>query len=107
MYVCINIRIRCVLWRFSCNEVEIKAWLGAKNRGYRKNRHLRTYIVRKAHYHARKRESYIIYREREREREREGEREKERELHNLFSTLLFLHSMYVCMYVCMYVRESF
>ena len=111
MYVCVNIRIRCVLWRFSCNEVEIKAWLGAKNRGYRKNRHLRTYIVRKAHYHARKRESYIIYiyiyREREREREREGEREKERELHNLFSTLLFLPSMYVCMYVCMYVRESF
>ena len=80
--MCINIRIRCVLWRFSfCNEVERKAWLGAKNRGYRKNRHLRTYIVRKAHYHARKRESYYIYiyRERERERERERRREKERE----------------------------
>ena len=81
MYVCINIRIRCVLWRFSCNEVEIKAWLGAKNRGYRKNRHLRT--VRKAHYHARKRESYIIYIyiERERGGEREGERTSQPLLH--------------------------
>ena len=99
MYVCINIRIRCVLWRFSCNEVEIKAWLGAKNRGYRKNRHLRTYIYSTQGTLPRpeERELYIIYIE----REGEGEREKERELHNLFSTLLFLPSVYVC------VRESF
>ena len=50
MYVCVykyTNKVRVVA--FFCNEVEIKAWLGAKNRGYRKNRHLRTYIVRKAH----------------------------------------------------------
>ena len=105
MYVCINIRIRCVLWRFSCNEVEIKAWLGAKNRGYRKNRHLRTYIVRKAHYHARKRESYYIYIYIERERERERERRRE----NFTTSSPRFYSFLVCMYVCMYVceRESF
>ena len=84
MYVCVykyTNKVRVVA--FFCNEVEIKAWLGAKNRGYRKNRHLRTYIVRKAHYHARKRESYYIYieRERERGREREGERTSQPLLH--------------------------